>query len=413
MEGDAVLEGDLTLELGRFSLQTGTFAWPHSGVTAIFGPSGSGKSTLLRCLAGLEPKARGRLSCGGMSWLDGMQQTPAYARDIGFVFQDAALFPHLSVLENLQFAASRAGAEDIEVELEARPLGALRSSGHRHLGFVFQDPALVSHLNARGNLQFATKRARVGCSDIERVATEVGLEGKLDRGVNVLSGGERQRVAIARALLSRPRLLLMDEPLAALDWRAKAEILALLQDVIERTELPVVFITHAPTEVLRLADRVVFMQDGRITGVESLMDAAARSDSPLFEEGDRSAVLQAIASSQANGLDGYALGATDTLWIAAEAQIRQRHRRPHRLLVRARDVGIALSQPINVSIVNQLQAHIVNIEPAARPEHILLQLELTCGQKLFAEITHATLLRLRLSQGMPVWALIKAVALVA
>ncbi|MDD4886374.1 MAG: ATP-binding cassette domain-containing protein [Thiomonas sp.] len=408
-----MLEGDMHLKLGRFSLQTGGFAWPNTGVTAVFGPSGCGKSTLLRCLAGLEPQVRGRLSCCGTPWLDGRQQAPAYSRDIGFVFQDAALFPHLSVRQNLQFAAHRAGADDIEVELDARPSGLTRSSRHRNLGFVFQEPSLVLHLNARGNLQFTTKRARVGGSDIERVASEVGLEGKLDRGVNLLSGGERQRVAIARALLSSPRLLLMDEPLAALDWRSKADILGLLQDVIARTGLPVVFITHAPAEVLRLADRVVFMQDGRITGIESLVDAAARADSPLFEEeGDCSAVLQAAPAGQEHGLHGYALGATDVFWLAPEAPAKQRRGATTRLLVRARDVGIALSKPLDASIVNQFQAHIVDIQPATRPEHVLLQLELGCGQRLFAEVTRAALLRLQLRTGMQVWALIKAVALV-
>lgn len=406
-----MLEGDLQLDLGRFALQTGAFALPLSGVTAVFGPSGCGKSTLLRCLAGLEPQVRGRLACGGVPWLQGRRQTPAYARDIGFVFQDAALFPHLSVRRNLQFAALRAGADDIEVELEAVPAGPMDSPRRRSLGFVFQDPALVSHLNARGNLQFTTRRARVGDPEVERVARQVGLDGKLDRGVNLLSGGERQRVAIARALLSRPRLLLMDEPLAALDWRAKAEILDLLQDVIERTGLPVVLITHAPAEVLRLADRVVFMQDGRITAIESLMEAASRADSPLLETQDRSAVLQATRSSSADGLQAYALGASDVLRLPDEPRARQRARTATRLLVRARDVGVALSQPVDASIVNQLKARIVYIEPAMQPEHVLLQLELNCGQRLFAEITQSSCLRLRLRPAIPVWALIKAVAL--
>lgn len=204
----------------------------------------------------------------------------------------------------------------------------------------------------------------------------------------------------------------MDEPPAALDWRSTPDILGLLQDVIARTGLPVAFITHAPAEVLRLADRVVFMQDGRITGMESLMDAAARADSPLFEDGDRSAVLQTTPSGQEHGLHGYALGATDVLWLAPEVPAKQRRSATTRLLVRARDVGVALSKPPDASIVNQLQVHIVDIEPAMRPEHVLLQLELSCGQRLFAEVTRATLLRLQLRPGMQVWALIKAVALV-
>ena len=188
---------------------------PATGVTALYGPSGSGKTTLLRCVAGLERAASGFLAIGDEIWQDQTRFVPTHQRALGYVFQDAALFPHLSVQENLEFGLRRIAAGERRVSLD-------------------------------------------------EAVDLLGIRPLLSRRPGRLSGGERQRVAIARALAVSPRLLLLDEPLAALDLARKREILPYLQRLHETLQIPVLYVTHSPDEVARLADHLVVLEQGRV-----------------------------------------------------------------------------------------------------------------------------------------------------
>jgi molybdate transport system ATP-binding protein len=203
---------DLRGRFGGFRLDARAVI-PARGVTAIMGPSGSGKTTLLRCLAGLA-RAEGRVVVGERVWQDGGLFLPTHARGVGYVFQEPSLLPHLSVKGNLAFAARRAG-----------------------------------------------KRPGPG---FEEVAAMLGLERLLGRSPEALSGGERQRAAIGRALLSKPALLLMDEPLSSLDAASKAEVLPYLEQLHRSLSLPILYVSHDALEVARLADRVIRMEAGKL-----------------------------------------------------------------------------------------------------------------------------------------------------
>ncbi|MGJ8671147.1 MAG: molybdenum ABC transporter ATP-binding protein, partial [Oceanococcus sp.] len=185
---------------------------PGRGVTAIYGPSGAGKTSLLRCIAGLQ-QAKGELSVLGQSWQSQRHSLPTHKRPLGFVFQEASLF---------------------------------------------------AHLTAAGNLRFAQKRAAAQSSTWSDIVALMGLEALLERYPHQLSGGERQRVAIARALLIQPKLLLMDEPLAALDASLKSEIMPYLERLHERAEVPILYVSHSLDEIARFADHVVILQQGRV-----------------------------------------------------------------------------------------------------------------------------------------------------
>jgi len=356
-----MIEGHLTLTKGNFELQSGAFCLPAQGISMLFGRSGCGKSTLLRTMAGLEPDARGHLRFKGQRWQDAAWQLPVPQRDIGFVFQDAALFPHLSVRGNLAFAARRV------------PSGRA-------------DDATDS---------MAVTASRMGVADL------------LDQSVTTLSGGQRQRVAIARALLAKPRLLCMDEPLSALDWHAKAELLALIDTLARETGIPVLYITHAPQEVERLADRVIFMQDGRIERIETLHEALSRPDSPLFaEEGPVSVLQGQLGTPGGDGLRPF-----------GNPQLRLRLSLPDdanlsatRLRVLARDVSLATALPQGLSILNQLPATIEAMHDRGR-ERVTVVCQLADGQTLLAEITRYSCNTLALQNGQRVFALVKSVAL--
>lgn len=211
---------------------------PASGVTALFGPSGSGKTTLLRCLAGLERAPRGRLVVDGAVWQDATTFLPTHRRPLGYVFQEASLFPHLSVRGNLDYGAKRAGC---------RPASA----------------------------------------DFSHILELLGIGQLLDRRPDKLSGGERQRVAIARALLTAPRLLLLDEPLAALDLARKNEILPYLERLHRELDIPVIYVSHAPDEVARLADHIVVLEAGHAVAAGELDEHRTHLD------GQAMAVLEA------------------------------------------------------------------------------------------------------------------------
>lgn len=365
-----MLQGDLTLRQGSFLLESGPFALETPGITVLFGRSGSGKSTLLRAITGLDKHTRGTLSFNGERWQDGVWRLPTQKRDIGFVFQDAALFPHLTVRGNLEYALKRA----------PKSLHSLEGieGGKR--------PPLTS---------------------LQEVAERVGIAHKLEQAVTTLSGGERQRVAIARALLSSPRLMCMDEPLSALDWRAKAELLPLIDELAHETGIPVLYITHAPVEVERLASRVVFMDQGRIERIETLREALARPDSPLFDEEGPVAVLEGrMGAVSAEGLvpfasEGWRVWLTNPRAAAIQAT---------RLRVLARDVALAVQDPQGVSVLNHLPVTIEGID-AAHDGRVTVAGRLCDGQLLLAEISAVSLQRLGLQVGQPVYALIKSVAL--
>ena len=217
-----VIEVQLQGRLGGFSLDA-EFTVPAAGVTALFGPSGSGKTTVLRCIAGLE-RLGGRVLVRGDAWQDGARFLPPHRRPVGYVFQDAGLLSHLSV---------------------------------------------------RGNLEFGLKRAGPGRLGFDEVVAFLGLAPLLGRSTERLSGGERQRVGIGRALLSQPQLLLMDEPLSVLDAEAKAEILPCLEQLHQLLEIPVIYVSHDPGEVIAFADRMLLMREGRIAPPPPGADAAA------------------------------------------------------------------------------------------------------------------------------------------
>lgn len=351
-----MLKGNLSLQQGEFLLQSGPFEIETRGVTALFGRSGSGKSTLLRAITGLDKHTQGSLSFNGERWQDGAWRLPPQKRGIGFVFQDAALFPHLTV---------------------------------------------------RGNLEYALRRAPAGGPSLPEVAERVGIAHKLDQSVTTLSGGEKQRVAIARALLSHPRLLCMDEPLSALDWRAKGDLLKLIDELAREIRLPILYITHAPIEVERLAARVVFMAEGRIERIETLREALARPDSPLFdEEGPVSVLEGAMGEPDVDDLTPFG---NDKVSIRLTGPCADK-RSATRLRVLARDVGLAIDEPQGVSILNHLPVTIERID-TAHDGRVTVACRLADGQLLLAEITAYSLRRLGLAPGVAAWALIKSVAL--
>lgn len=213
---DSHIELRLRLTLDAFRLDFDQ-CLAARGVTAIFGHSGCGKSTLLRCIAGLERPETAYINIAGECWEDTNKafRLPTHRRTIGYVFQEASLFPHLTVLKNLQFGQRRSGAAKTSDQLT-------------------------------------------------QAIELLGIESLLERKPERLSGGERQRVAIARALAVCPKLLLMDEPLAALDMRRKREILPFLEQVHRELDIPVLYVTHSTAEVRRMADHLIVMEEGKV-----------------------------------------------------------------------------------------------------------------------------------------------------
>ncbi len=361
--------GNLHLDLGKFSLNSGAFEFESQGVTVLFGRSGSGKSTLLRAMSGLDKRTHGQLKFGDEVWQDGRKAKPVEQRDIGFVFQTAALLPGKSVQGNLDYALRR------------------------------------------------VPKSRLEGPSSEEIIERVGIGYLLPRPVENLSGGERQRVAIARALLASPRLLMMDEPLSALDWRAKSELLALIESVIADYHIPTLYITHAPVEVERLADRVVFMAEGKITSIETLAEATARVDSPLFtEEGPVSVLNGQTAGTLEDGLIAFSAAHTNAeanafqLWLNP-GEHSQPKAQAARVRVLARDVALSRNPVADISMLNQLTGTIERIESNEAQQRTAVFLRLGDGQNLIAEISRRSRDNLGLASGQTVTALIKTAAL--
>ncbi len=334
-------------------------ALPGRGVTALFGHSGSGKTTLLRCIAGLEHPPQGTLTVNGEVWQDERNWLPTHRRPLGYVFQEASLFPHLSVLDNLRY-------------------GLKRISGEQRIS-------------------------------LDQAIELLGIGALLDRKPDRLSGGERSRVGIARALAVSPRLLLMDEPLAALDHDRKQEILPYLEKLHDELEIPVLYVSHSPDEVARLADHLVVLQDGEAIASGPLGTTLARLDSPIRLGEDTGVVIDACVAERDAAWHLVRVDfAGGSLWVRDNG-IPIGHR--VRVRVLARDVSLALGKEENSSIQNMLPAKVVAIAGDNHPALALVRLDF--GQTpLIARLTNRSVAQLGLQPGQDVWAQIKAVALI-
>ncbi|HEU5072845.1 MAG TPA: molybdenum ABC transporter ATP-binding protein [Polyangiaceae bacterium] len=330
---------------------------PAKGVTAIFGRSGCGKTSLLRAVAGLE-RMQGRVSVGGKCWQAGEQFLPPDQRSVGYVFQEAALLPHLSV---------------------------------------------------RGNLEYASRRCPAPRIDQPRVVEWLALHELLERRPAELSGGERQRVAVARALLRSPELLLMDEPLAALDLQARAAILGHLEKLFDEISVPVLYVTHATDEVARLADRVVWLDAGRVRSVATPEVLFAELEVGAWL-GDDAATF--VSARVLRHDDGYHLSELETSWgILFVPRLAAAVGASVRLRLRARDISIALGREQKTSILNVFAARVAESLPVG-PGEVLVQLACPSDptQQVLARVTRKSAEEMGLGRGLQVWAQVKGVS---
>ena len=352
---------DIEQSLGAFQLQA-AFAAEGRGLTALFGPSGAGKSAILAAIAGATTPDRGRIALGSLVLFDRVTgvNLPPEQRGIGWVFQDARLFPHLSVDANLRY-------------------GLRRAKGR---------PTTVA---------------------FDEVIDVLGIGHLLQRRPRHLSGGERQRVAMGRALLSQPRILLMDEPLSALDAARKAEILPFLERLKTAFDLPILYVSHALTEVTRLADRMVLIENGHILAQGPLSEVLVRGDLPsLSWRPDAAAALETRVAAHDPERGLTRLSTDDGVEILTPS-LDQPPGSAVRLLLMARDVLIARDQPGRISARNVLEGQIESL--TARPDGaILAVLSLGERSRLLSAVTAEAARALELKPGLQVWAIVKSLA---
>ena len=361
MNEHARLEVALSHRVGEFALDV-AFEVPARGVTALFGASGAGKTTIVNAIAGLLRPQRGHVRIGGTALLDTARavDVPIEHRGVGYVFQDARLFPHLSVDGNLRF-------------------GERRTRGR---------PRTITH---------------------DEVVALLGIGHLLERRPGALSGGERQRVALGRALLAQPRLLLLDEPLASLDGARRAEILPYLERLRDEVGLPIVYVSHAIDEVVRLATRVVVLAEGRVVATGTVEDVFSRAEmrphvGRRFEGGT---ILAAAVTGHDDRLtlSTLALGA-HTLTVP---RVNVAVGTMMRIRILARDVALARSDPEQISIGNRWPGRVAEIVERDGP-YVEVRVDLD-GPAVWALVTRASVERLALAPGVPVWCLVKTVAL--
>jgi molybdate transport system ATP-binding protein len=333
----------------------------RSGLVALFGRSGSGKTTVINIIAGLIRPDQGHVAVDGTVLVDTArgQFVPRHRRRIGCVFQEGRLFPHLTVRQNLLY-------------------------GH-----------------------WFAPRAGPG-EGLDHVVDLLGIAHLLERRPARLSGGEKQRVAIGRALLSHPRLLLMDEPLASLDDTRKAEILPYIERLRDHSRVPIIYVSHSIAEVARLASTMVLLSEGKVAAVGPTSEIMQRLDLfPLTGRAEAGAIIEAVVERHDTQFDLTELRSRAGLWKLPrlDAPVGARLR----LRVRARDVMLARSLPADVSALNVLPGVIADL--AAR-EGPIVEVRLDChGEALLARLTRYSVERLGLAPGVPVYALLKSVAL--
>ena len=334
---------------------------PARGISALFGPSGSGKTTCLRVIAGLERASGATITVEGDIWQDDARGIfiPTHARAIGYVFQEASLFAHLDVQRNLEFGLRR--------------------------------------------IPSAARRVTVA-----QAVDMLGIGHLLQRGARTLSGGERQRVAIARALLTSPRLLLMDEPLAALDAARKAEIMPYLERLHAELDMPVLYVSHAMDEVARLADHLVLLEEGRVVASGPIGELMTRLDLTVAHGDAAGALVEAtivaydtryhLSCAEFSG--GQLLLARQDVALGSTVRIR----------IQARDVSLCLQPPRDSSILNSVAATVAALSDDA-PGQVMVALD-AGATRLLARITRKSAEALALAPGTPVHAQIKGVAIV-
>jgi molybdate transport system ATP-binding protein len=345
-------------DFGGFALDA-TFEIPRPGITALFGPSGSGKTTIVNAIAGLLKPQQGRIVIGDDVVLDTKTRifVPPRLRRIGYVFQDSRLFPHMSVESNLRFGWRRS---------------AMRADE----------------------------------SEFARIVALLGLEPLLSRRPLKLSGGEKGRVALGRALLSSPRLLLLDEPLSALDGARKGEIMPYLERLRDDAKLPMLYVSHSLDEVARLADDVIVLQAGRIVAQGPVFDMLAGLEfSELTGAPSYGAVIdtRVAAHRGEDGLSTLAFDGGELIVPLLSAPIGSRLR----VRIRAEDVMLAVEEPRGISANNILRCTVTAIRETGASH---ADVQLFCGgARLLARITKASAKRLALVPGSTVFAIAKSV----
>jgi molybdate transport system ATP-binding protein len=351
--------------LGKFTLEA-IFKVPATGITMLFGPSGCGKTTVLRCIAGLIHVEDGLCNIAGEIWQDRSGVfVPTHKRALGYVFQEASLFPHLSVRKNLLF-----GAPDKKLD---RPT-----------------------------------------IDFDEVVDLLGIRAHLDRSPRNLSGGERQRVGIGRALLAQPKVLLMDEPLSALDRRTKAEILPFIEKLRDHFALPIFYVTHDMTEVERLGDQMVLLEKGHVVAAGALSELQSDPSSPLAASREAAVTLKGVVedSDPTFGLTKVSIPGA-MLFAPPPPPATGAIGEQRRIRILASDVSLAREEPSRSSILNVLRARVVAMKPLDNFE-VLVVVSLGDkgeGARLLSRMTRKSSAELGLAEGQSVYAQVKYVSL--
>jgi len=374
MTADPIIAARFAGQLGAFNIDV-AIAAPMLGVTALFGPSGCGKTTILRCIAGLQ-RLPGSLSVGGEVWQD-----------------------------------------------DAR--GIFRAPHERPIGYVFQEASLFAHLSVKANLLFGQKRAlKAGTREEIRLADVVDLLGighLLDRAPANLSGGERQRVAVGRALLSQPRLLLMDEPLSALDRITKDEILPYFEALHAQLSIPVIYVSHDISEVERLADALVLLEKGCVLATGALSDLEADPSLPLVHAPEAAVILEGSVASidETYGLTRLSVPGGSVIVPGRRGPVGA----ARRLRISASDVSFVHEPPTATTILNCLPVRILTVDRqdvdgvqmnvVARLEDAQSEGKGDEGARIVARVTRKSQEALGLAPGVRTFAQIKSVALVA
>jgi molybdate transport system ATP-binding protein len=354
------IQARFKLDRPDFSLEIDV-SLPGRGVSALFGPSGAGKTSCLRAIAGLDRPHSSYIEVNGSVWQDDARNffMPTHDRPLGFVFQEASLFPHINVRRNLEYGMKR-----------------------------------VAAARRRVSLEYAVEL--------------LGIAPLMERPPESLSGGERQRAAIARALATSPSLLLLDEPLAALDIKLKSEIIPYLERLHDELDIPVLYVSHAPDEVARLADHLVLLERGRVVTSGPLDSLLTRLDLPL-----------AVGDSAGAWIEGEVIGYEPNYHLLSIAFRGGQFHLPGkprrlgqrvRLRIQARDVSLSLEKRTDSSIINILPARVVDLRDDALGQ---VMVALAMGDsRLLCRVTRKSADALGLCPGKDIYAQVKGVAIV-